>query len=412
MKFFDKNRIEQSSIIKKEKKHTVLLVDDELGNLRFLQGLLEVDYNILLANDGQEALELINKHPNPEKINLIITDQRMPRMTGIELLKEIINITPNSLRIILTGFSDIDAIIDAINEGKVYKFLTKPIEPKDLEITVKRALEAYELSQKNNLLVNELKELNSSLEVKVEERTSQLLGLNNVLTSLNESLKGMTEMIVHDLKNPLSNVLIFSDHIINKDLELQRNKDLAKLIKKSGNKMFKMIDSLLDISSIEQGRIDLKLEKVNSVQIVEQIITDFKEISKKKEISINFQYDSEELEILVDTFRLNQIMENIISNAIKFSELGKSITVGLYKQEKDIVFMIKDQGPGLTEEDKNKLFQKFANLSATPTGGEHSSRVGLSIAKSLVEAMSGKIWCESEIGNGSSFFFSIPASND
>src|SRR5687767_1571544 len=131
--FFIQSKIEESLIDKKipDKKHTLLLVDDEDANLCLLENLLEEDYNLLKANDGNKALELLQKDPNPQRISLIITDQKMPKMSGVEFLKETINILPNSIRMILTGFSDIDAIINAINEGKVYKYLTKPIEPKD-----------------------------------------------------------------------------------------------------------------------------------------------------------------------------------------------------------------------------------------------------------------------------------------
>jgi two-component system sensor histidine kinase/response regulator len=389
-----------------EKKYTLLLVDDEAANLRFLEGLLEEDYNILTATNGHDALELLLKDPEPQRISLIITDQRMPKMTGVEFLKETINIIPNSIRMILTGFSDIEAIIKAINEGKVYKYLTKPLEPKDLQITVKRALETYELELENHSLINELKQFNSSLEQKVEERTKKL-------TELNEALQEMTEMIVHDLKNPISNVLMFSDHIIAEELSRERYKDVAALIKTSGVKLFKMVESLLDISSIEQGNIELKIKNINAIKIVGQIIGEFRAMAEAKNISLIFQGTSEEIEVNADPDRLHQVLENLVSNAVKFSQPGKNVIITLNRQNdgpsgNDILFMVRDHGPGLTNEDKNRLFRKFARLSATPTGGEHSSRVGLSIVKSMVEAMNGNIWCESEPGEGAAFYFTLP----
>src|SRR5687767_8117863 len=123
MKYFNREKLQQANkAVVKEKKYTLLLVDDEEANLRFMEGLFEEYYHILTATDGQEALELVMKDPNPQRIDLIITDQRMPRMTGVEFLKETINTIPHTLRMILTGFSDIADIIGAINDGKVYKY--------------------------------------------------------------------------------------------------------------------------------------------------------------------------------------------------------------------------------------------------------------------------------------------------
>ncbi|MHB8124021.1 MAG: GGDEF domain-containing response regulator [Desulfitobacteriaceae bacterium] len=156
-----------------EKKYTILVVDDELANIESLTMILEEDYTIIKAKDGFEALAILQSS-NPSRINLIISDQRMPGMTGVEFLKQTIPIIPNAIRIILTSFTDVNDIINSINEGHIYKFLTKPIEPIDLLITVKRALEAYELGIENINLIEQLKQINQNLEKKVEERTRQL----------------------------------------------------------------------------------------------------------------------------------------------------------------------------------------------------------------------------------------------
>ncbi len=141
---------------KGDKKHTVLVVDDEIENLRAVTSTLEAQYQILTAKDGQAGLDLVKSHPAPEQIHVIVSDQRMPRMTGVEFLEETIAITPKTIRILLTGFTDVDAIIDSINKGRVYKFITKPIDPKDLLVTVKRALESFELERALGEMENRL----------------------------------------------------------------------------------------------------------------------------------------------------------------------------------------------------------------------------------------------------------------
>ncbi len=166
------HKIKQES--KKKKEHTLLLVDDEDANLRSIERALNDEYNILTASDGQEALELIQNLKDPTLIHLILSDQRMPRLTGVEFLAKTLKIIPKTIRMILTGFTDVDAIITSINEGHIYKFLVKPIEPADLRITVKRALESYELEKENANLMEELKTVNASLEEKVQNRTAEL----------------------------------------------------------------------------------------------------------------------------------------------------------------------------------------------------------------------------------------------
>ena len=125
--------------------HTILIVDDEENNLLALTELLSKDYEILTAKDGQEALEFIQKDDNPERIHLIISDQRMPRLTGVEFLEKTVSTIPRTIRIILTGFTDIEAIIDSINRACIYKYINKPYDNQDMRVTIKRAIEAFEL---------------------------------------------------------------------------------------------------------------------------------------------------------------------------------------------------------------------------------------------------------------------------
>lgn len=179
----------------KTKRYTVLLVDDEQANLKGLARALEADYNIICAENGIVALDVIKSLTTSEQIHLIISDQRMPQMTGVELFEQAILLVPDTIRMLLTGFADINAIIDAINRGAVYKFLTKPIDPRELRISVQRALESFELSQRNKNLMSELLELNASLERKVMERTCELAQKKQALEQLNTELERQIAII-------------------------------------------------------------------------------------------------------------------------------------------------------------------------------------------------------------------------
>ena len=170
-------------------KHTILLVDDEESITKALQRLFRKEgYKIFTATSGHEGIELLN---NMEKsISLIISDQRMPRMTGSQFLEKVKEIFPDAIRFLLTGYSDMDAIVDAINSGEIHRYLTKPWNDNDLLLQVRQSLEQFELKIENRRLLaltrkqnKELKELNKNLEQKVEERSREIIVKNKELES-------------------------------------------------------------------------------------------------------------------------------------------------------------------------------------------------------------------------------------
>lgn len=141
-------------------RHKILVVDDEPANLRLLNRVLREEYETLVAESGAEGLALLERND----ISLIITDQRMPGMTGVQLLEESLNHCPDAIKILLTGYTDAQALIDAINRGHVYKYVPKPWDADELKLTVKRALESYDLKRRNQELLDELKKALLELE--------------------------------------------------------------------------------------------------------------------------------------------------------------------------------------------------------------------------------------------------------
>jgi DNA-binding NtrC family response regulator len=162
---FHKMKVKDGAV----KKHTIMIVDDEEKALESMYSLLSEDYHIITAQDGQEALDMIEKMSQAEKdkLSLIISDQKMSKVTGIELFERLLPILPKTMRIILTGYADIPLIIDAINKTQIYQFIQKPFEPEDLKLIVKRAVEAYDRQQ-------ELDEYRSKLEIELSNTQEQL----------------------------------------------------------------------------------------------------------------------------------------------------------------------------------------------------------------------------------------------
>jgi len=141
----------------KKSKHKILIVDDEENNLQLLKRTLRLEYEILVASNGMEALKVIEE--NGEEISLIISDQRMPLMSGTDLFQKIINKYPDIIKMLLTGHSDMNTLVKSVNECNIFQYLLKPFDPDELKVVVKNGIEVYELSCNNNVMINELKEL-------------------------------------------------------------------------------------------------------------------------------------------------------------------------------------------------------------------------------------------------------------
>jgi diguanylate cyclase (GGDEF)-like protein len=174
MGVFKKERLQQIGADDHAPRHTILVVDDEDGNLRAMRAMLDPMFRVLEANDGRQALELLDKLEPAQAPSVILSDQRMPRMTGVELFERVRERLPDTIRIIITGFVDVNAVVDSINRAGIYKFVVKPFDREDLLLTVQRAIEAFELRRQIEAHV-------AQLEQKVRERTRELEAKNQAL---------------------------------------------------------------------------------------------------------------------------------------------------------------------------------------------------------------------------------------
>ncbi|AJH01546.1 hybrid sensor histidine kinase/response regulator [Clostridium beijerinckii] len=293
----------------KDKKYTILLIDDELANLEALTRLLEEEYYVIKAENGFEALNILKDESCSKKINLIISDQRMPGMTGVELLKQTISIVPNAIRIILTGFMDVKDIIDSINEGHIYKFLLKPLEADELLISVKRALETYELKMKNIKLIDELKQTNKKL------KKSEVY-LSTIFNSVSDAI------LIHDFNGIIVNVNdtanrlygYLHDELIGMSIKdiISKNSpyiydDILKLINdRKKNKINTPVT--LEAISIDKNHKEFWVES-NSRAIIfneqKAIIATVRDITERKNTELKSKEEALELEKLRTEFFAN-----------------------------------------------------------------------------------------------------------
>jgi len=237
---------------------------------------------------------------------------------------------------------------------------------------------------------------NKSLSEKNEQIQTQILELNALTTEKNE----MIGIVAHDLKNPLTSALTISELLSSGKISEDQREHLS-LLKKSLRKMNSLVAKILEIKVLESSSVKTNYSHVDVKQVTEQVISALRIQSDNKKIRI--VTDLDEVVASLDRSLIVQIIDNLLSNAIKFSNPNTKVQVTLKEEDRTIRFEIDDEGPGIMEEDKPKLFQKFQKLHARPTAGESSTGLGLSIVKKYVEAMKGEVWCESEFGKGARF---------
>ena len=238
---------------------------------------------------------------------------------------------------------------------------------------------------------------------------------NEALKKSNEIKNEFIELAVHDLKNPLSNVIGLSGIINEENLGREEIKELSKRIYSSSERMIKVVNNLLMNREIELDKLRVNIEPFDLIPIIEDIIDQNKSAAAAKQILVNFNSSNKSLIIYADINLTSQVFDNLLSNAIKFSPNGKNVWVHVKRLSPEetlnnglnVKIEVSDEGPGITEEDKQKLFSRFAKLSAKPTGNEHSTGIGLFLVKKFVEAMNGKVWCESEINKGAKFIVEL-----
>ena len=229
------------------------------------------------------------------------------------------------------------------------------------------------------------------------------------LVELNQLKNKFLGIAAHDLRNPITSIKGFSELLLGEDIGAltEEQKEFITIIHDACHDMLILLNDLLDISVIESGKLELRFKSGQLKQSIEERIRLNEIIAQKKGIMIHTKL-SEMPEAIFDSERIGQAVDNLISNAIKFSSSGSKIHVILDRKGNMAKVSIQDEGPGISSEDQLKLFGEFQKLGNQPTGGEKSTGLGLAIVKKIIEAHGGSVGVESQIGKGSTFSFTIP----
>ncbi len=342
-------------------KHSILCVDDEVDNVDALERLFRRKFTVLKATSAAQALDLLAKHP----VTVIISDQRMPQMTGVEFLSESIKTHPNAIRILLTGYTDIDSVISAINSGQIYRYVTKPWDPVDLSNAVDKAIERYEIGE-------ELIEKNKALQAALEE-----------LQTLDQAKNQFMVLVNHELKTPLTSMLSFSDLLNETRLDSDQQRMLSR-IKGAALRLQEMINDALEFVSAEtaQTRLDLKPVAASKLFAQSSIPEMIESVAASRQVA--FQFEIENQDILCDEKTIRNVFRRLLHNAAKFANSGSAVVIrgkthdGLYRVS------IENQGAAIDEKRIAQLMKPFT-LNENALNHSVGTGLGLPISQALVK---------------------------
>ena len=320
---------------------------------------------------------------------------------------------------------NVDHLIDDISQASAIGPSEEiAILTEEVEVRYKEQLEAEiairEDAKVRNLLITGLllililtiflyilNRMKSSANAALAKKREQIEGHNRELFNLNKEKNDLIGILAHDLRNPIAKIIGFSGLLKESPNLSEDEKSMISFIERSSEYLTGMIGKILDVSAIESGKRNFKVEKLDIHPIIEKVVSAYETISGRKNIQLTYSPTEKIGMGMGDKVYLPQVIENLVSNAIKFSKPKTLIELDLIESSKHVIISIKDQGPGFSEEDQEKIFKKYQQLSARPTAGEPSTGLGLSIIKSYVDMMWGDITFETELGKGTTFFVKL-----
>ncbi len=393
-------------------KGTFLVIDDEPDILDAIARLFRREYHVLTAQTVARARELIDEH----NVEVVMTDQRMPEMSGIEFLSELRTTHPHIVRVLFTGYSNINDVIDAINEGHVYRYISKPWKPVELRLFVSQAFEYYRSKRERDELLERLQEANEQL----EQQNALLSAANEELKLVDRVKDVFMEVVSHELNTPIAIIFGYT-YLLRKEMgeELSSvgKKALAGVdssamrLKNISKRIFKMLDEETSSTTLELTWLDID-KFVDSLR--EQLDPFLQKRNQTLEVSISPETER----VLADEDKLTDLCLNLLMNAIKFSYDDQTIELDIGHDDdgEQLVITVRDCGVGIPDEDVSQIFDAFFS---TFNSGHHSSGqfqfnkrgigIGLAVAKRFAEMHGGHIQVDSKEGEGSHFTVCLPA---
>ena len=381
----------------KPNRPILVVVDDEPDVLRTLHDLFRLEYRVLTFGRAVEALAALR---TLDDVAVILSDQRMPEMTGVQFLEQARQIQPDATRLLVTGFADIRAVIDAINLGNIARYLSKPWDTDELVAVVRVAVEQHDLIVEKNRLMAELTESNA-----------RLVEVNR--------LKGkFIEVASHELNTPVTVVLGLAElwKLTMGEAATQAERTWVDRIHGAGRRLASTVERMLKLLKSGQVLPVATIETVELGPLLRRSVAELEPFlaARNQKVALRIAPDLGSAE--VDPAKIADVLTNLVVNAIKFTPDGGTVAVeGAADGDDRVRIRVTDRGQGISVEDCRHLFEPFFTGNDTmhhSSGdyqfGKRGMGLGLCLVKSFVELHGGSVDVETSTGQGSCFSFSLP----
>jgi signal transduction histidine kinase len=370
---------------------TIMVVDDDQRNVRLMESILRSNgYRVTKAHDGEEA-KLAIEAASPD---LVLLDVMMPKMSGFELCRLLRGRYETRLLpvIMITALNSLEDKVRALETG-ADDFLSKPINKTELLAKVRSILRV------------------KSLQDEVERQRIALENTNRQLLTMQQFKESVTQMVVHDLKNPLAGIMgnIQLMQLQKAEMTPERQDELLERTLESGRQMTRLILNILDVGKLEEQKMPLKLEAITFHDTVADNLNDTRSMCARDGIRIENRVDPGLRQVEADPGLLNRIVANLLNNAIKHTPEGGRVTVTAEIEGPDLVFSISDTGEGIPEDLQAHVFEKFVGGNGENLHRRlHDSGLGLAFCRLAVQHHRGRIWLRSYPGEGTTVYVALP----
>ncbi len=384
------------------RRHTILVVDDEADVIASVQDLLRLDYRVLGATRAEEGLQILRR----EAVHVVLTDQRMPGLSGVEFLRQVRESYPEVTRLLFTGYADIKAVIDAINQGNVFRYIPKPWDPEELQTIIRQAVGQFDLLEERKRLLADLRAKNLEL-----EQTNQELRQSQELKT------AFIKVASHELRTPLTILLGLTELTL-------RSPGLAEPLKgwlthahKACVRLQRLIDQLIQMLLVD--RVDRPLDRTTTdlTELLQTAAEDVRPFVEQRRQTFSLELAPDLGTLKLDAVKIRDGLDHLLLNAIKFTpDGGTARLAGRRTADRSIEITVADTGLGIDPVSLPYIFQPFFtafDVSRHSSGQFEFNRrglgLGLSLVKAFVEMHGGRIEVASQPGQGTTFTITLPA---